>query len=61
MLYEKHTFPEKGCHVCEFCEKDVRFPRVEFVDVLKIGGGGGQRRLKGGFIQLIFGWGRIRH
>ena len=31
---EKHTFSEKGRHVCEFCENDARFPWVEFVDFL---------------------------
>ena len=30
-FYEKRTFSEKGRHFCEFCEKDARFPRVEFV------------------------------
>ena len=25
-------FSERGRHFCEFCEKDARFPRVEFVD-----------------------------
>ena len=27
---------KKGLHFCEFCEKDERFPRVEFVDFRKI-------------------------
>ena len=35
MSRKTHTF-RKGCHVCEFCEKDARFPRVEFVDCRKI-------------------------
>ena len=25
----------KGCHVCELCENDARFPWVEFVDFLR--------------------------
>ena len=31
MFNDKRTFSENGCHVCDFCEKDARFPRVEFV------------------------------
>ena len=31
------TLSERGRHFCEFCEKDARFPRVEFVGFLKIG------------------------
>ena len=27
-VYEMRTFSEKGCHFCEFSEKDTRFPRV---------------------------------
>ena len=36
-IHEKRTFSEKGCRFCEFCEKDARFPWVEFVDFRKIG------------------------
>ena len=39
-VHEKLAISERGSHVCEFCEKDARFPRVEFVDFLKIGGWG---------------------
>ena len=35
-VHEKHTILERMCHVCEFCENDAHFPRVEFVDFLKI-------------------------
>ena len=35
-VHEKHTFSETCCHFCEFCEKDARFPWVEFVHFLKI-------------------------
>ena len=35
-----HIFRKKMSHFCEFCEKDARFPRVEFVDFRKIGGWG---------------------
>ena len=32
--YAKKTHvSERGRHFCELCEKDARFPRVEFVDV----------------------------
>ena len=34
-MRKRRTFSERGCHVCEFCEKDARFPRVEFVDFPK--------------------------
>ena len=50
-VHEKHTFSEKGRHFREFCENGARFPWVEFVE---LGGKGG---VKGGFIQLILGWG----
>ena len=32
-MRKRRTFSERGCHVREFCEKDARFPWVEFVDV----------------------------
>ena len=25
-------FSERGCHFCEFCENDARFPWVELID-----------------------------
>jgi len=46
-VHEKRTFSEKGCHFCEFCENDERFPWVEFVDFLKIGGWGAKGGLRG--------------
>ena len=27
ILQKRRTFPERGCHFCEFCEKGVRFRR----------------------------------
>ena len=32
---KKTHVSERGCHFCEFCENDARFPRVEFVDLPK--------------------------
>ena len=32
MFTKNAHFHKKGCHFCEFCENDVRFPWVEFVD-----------------------------
>ena len=34
-LHEKRTFSKTGCHFCEFCENDARFPWVELVDFPK--------------------------
>ena len=35
-MRKRRTCSERGCHFCEFCEKDARFPRVEFVHFRKI-------------------------
>ena len=57
-LRKRRTLSEGGRHFCEFCENDARFPRVEFVYFLKIGGwAGGKGGVMGGFIQFILaGW-----
>ena len=38
-FHEKRTLSKRGRHFSEFCENDARFPWVELVYFLKIGGG----------------------